>query len=116
MRAVRAPLVLGREEADADGVPAGRRQLDSGGDAAEERIRNLEQDAGAVTRVGIGACGTPVLKVAERLKAAGTSFVIEPHTRFKGEAGEQSTMFFLDPSGNALEFKSFDDLSQLFAK
>jgi uncharacterized protein len=43
-------------------------------------------------------------------------FVIEPHTRFKGQVGEQSTMFFLDPSGNALEFKAFQDIdAQLFA-
>ena len=54
--------------------------------------------------------------LAERLKAAGTSFVIEPHTRFPGEAGEQSTMFFLDPSGNALEFKAFADDAMVFAK
>ena len=53
--------------------------------------------------------------LAERLRAAGTRFVIEPHTRFKGEVGEQSTMFFLDPAGNALEFKAFADRSQLFA-
>jgi len=54
--------------------------------------------------------------LAERLKAAGTSFVIEPQIRFKGQVGEQATMFFLDPSGNAIEFKAFDDPSQLFAK
>jgi extradiol dioxygenase family protein len=54
--------------------------------------------------------------LAARLKAAGVSFVIEPYVRFKGEAGEQATMFFLDPSGNALEFKSFADMSQVFAK
>jgi extradiol dioxygenase family protein len=42
--------------------------------------------------------------------------VIEPHVRFKGQVGEQATMFFLDPSGNALEFKAFGDPSQLFAK
>jgi extradiol dioxygenase family protein len=54
--------------------------------------------------------------LADRLKAAGTRFVIEPYVRFKGEVGEQATMFFLDPSGNALEFKAFADLSQLFAK
>ena len=53
--------------------------------------------------------------LAERVKAAGIPFIIEPYTRFKGEVGEQSTMFFLDPSGNALEFKAFADLSQLFA-
>jgi len=50
----------------------------------------------------------------DRLTAADTNFVIEPYIRFKGEIGEQATMFFLDPSGNALEFKSFKDESQIF--
>jgi extradiol dioxygenase family protein len=54
--------------------------------------------------------------LAERLQAAGVRFVIEPHVRFKGEVGEQATMFFLDPSGNALEFKAFRDIASLFAK
>ena len=54
--------------------------------------------------------------LAERLRAAGTKFVIEPYIRFKGEVGEQATMFFLDPSGNAIEFKSFKDLTALFAR
>lgn len=54
--------------------------------------------------------------LAERLKAAGTRFVIEPQIRFKGQVGEQATMFFLDPCGNALEFKAFADIGQLFAK
>lgn len=53
--------------------------------------------------------------LAERLKSHGVEFVIEPHTRFPGEPGEQSTMFFLDPAGNALEFKAFADMSRLFA-
>jgi extradiol dioxygenase family protein len=53
--------------------------------------------------------------LADRLTAAGTTFVIEPHTRFAGQVGEQSTMFLLDPSGNALEFKAFADDSQVFA-
>lgn len=53
---------------------------------------------------------------AEKLKAAGIKFIIEPHIRFKGEPGEQATMFFLDPSGNALEIKAFADMSSLFAK
>lgn len=53
---------------------------------------------------------------ADRLKAAGVKFVIEPYIRFKGLVGEQATMFFLDPAGNALEFKAFRDMSQLFAK
>lgn len=54
--------------------------------------------------------------LAKKLTDAGTKFVIEPYIRFKGEVGEQATMFFLDPSGNALEFKSFKDLGSLFAK
>ncbi|MEO6968216.1 MAG: VOC family protein [Rhodanobacteraceae bacterium] len=54
--------------------------------------------------------------LAEKLRAAGTRFVIEPHVRFKGEPGEQATMFLLDPSGNALEFKAFADRERLFAK
>ncbi len=53
--------------------------------------------------------------LAARVKAAGIVFGIEPYIRFKGEAGEQATMFFQDPSGNALEFKAFADDSQLFA-
>ena len=54
--------------------------------------------------------------LAEKLREAGTRFVIEPHVRFKGQVGEQATMFFLDPCGNALEFKAFADMSQVFAK
>ena len=54
--------------------------------------------------------------LADKLRAAGTRFVIEPHVRFKGQPGEQATMFLLDPSGNALEFKAFADRSKLFAK
>lgn len=54
--------------------------------------------------------------LAERLRAAGVAFVIEPYVRFKGEIGEQATMFLLDPSGNALEFKAFADPGRLFAK
>lgn len=53
---------------------------------------------------------------ADRLKQAGVSFELEPTIRFKGEVGEQATMFFFDPSGNALEFKAFADMSSVFAK
>ena len=53
--------------------------------------------------------------LAERLTTAGTEFVIEPHIRFPGQPGEQATMFFRDPSGNAIEMKAFADLGQLFA-
>ena len=53
--------------------------------------------------------------LAERLRAAGVEFIIEPYVRFEGETGEQWTMFLLDPAGNALEFKAFADDSQVFA-
>jgi hypothetical protein len=55
-------------------------------------------------------------QLAEQLRSKGVEFVIEPKIRFEGEVGEQATMFFLDPSGNALEFKAFNDFSQVFAK
>ena len=54
--------------------------------------------------------------LADKLTAKGVKFIIEPKIRFAGEVGEQATMFFLDPSGNALEFKGFNDFSQIFAK
>lgn len=54
--------------------------------------------------------------LAAKLTAAGTDFVIEPTVRFKGKPGEQATMFLRDPSGNALEFKAFPDMGQLFAR
>jgi len=53
--------------------------------------------------------------LAERVRAAGIEFIIEPYVRFKGKPGEQATMFFYDPAGNALEFKAFADINQLFA-
>ena len=53
--------------------------------------------------------------LSEKLKSIGTDFIIDPYIRFKGEVGEQGTMFFLDPSGNALEFKTFKDTNQIFA-
>lgn len=54
-------------------------------------------------------------KLSAKLKENGMEFIIEPYIRFKGEAGEQATMFFLDPAGNALEFKAFKNIEQLFA-
>lgn len=53
--------------------------------------------------------------LAERLRQFGVTFVIAPYVRFQGEVGEQATMFFLEPSGNAVEFKAFRDFSQIFA-
>ncbi len=54
--------------------------------------------------------------LAARLEAAGVAFDIAPHIRFQGQVGEQATMFFRDPSGNALEFKAFADDAMVFAK
>ncbi|MDQ2890799.1 MAG: VOC family protein [Gemmatimonadota bacterium] len=55
-------------------------------------------------------------ELAQRLRDAGSTFVIEPYVRFEGLPGEQATMFVRDPAGNALEFKAFNDMSQVFAK
>ncbi|MFL6691557.1 MAG: VOC family protein [Ramlibacter sp.] len=55
-------------------------------------------------------------EMADKLQAAGTEFVIEPYIRFKGEVGEQATMFFRDPSSNAIELKAFANIESLFAK
>jgi hypothetical protein len=85
-------------------------------------------EAGAASRNAVDGKGVPVrhfgivLPMAEwqalavRLQAQGMEFLIAPYTRFKGLPGEQATMFFLDPSGNALEIKAFADIGMLFAK
>jgi extradiol dioxygenase family protein len=56
------------------------------------------------------------VELSEKLKAKNIKFVIEPYLRFEGKVGEQATMFFLDPENNALEFKAFKNIDQLFAK
>ncbi len=82
-----------------------------------EATRNAVDGHGVPVRhFGIVLPMTAWHAMAERLTAAGTTFVIEPYVRFKGEPGEQATMFFLDPSGNALEIKAFADISKLFVK
>jgi extradiol dioxygenase family protein len=53
--------------------------------------------------------------LVDRLRQEGVRFLIEPHVRFTGQPGEQATLFIVDPSGNALEFKSFKDMSRVFA-
>ena len=85
-------------------------------------------ETGATQRNAVDGHGVPVRHfgivlpmadweaMAARLKAHGVAFVIEPYIRFKGEPGEQATMFFLDPSGNALDLKAFADIGRLFAK
>lgn len=89
--------------------------LDTSMGAAIRTRNDVDGDAVPVPHFGVLLDPTDWLALADRLTAAGLEFVIEPHTRFAGEVGEQSTMFFLDPAGNALEFKAFADDSQVFA-
>ncbi len=77
---------------------------------------NVDADHVPVPHFGIILPIEEFKELAEKLKSKGVEFVIEPKIRFEGEVGEQATMFFLDPSGNALEFKGFKDLSTVFAK
>ena len=85
-------------------------------DTPADRVVNpVDGDDVPVPHFGLLLTPPDWAALAERLRAAGTEFVIEPHTRFAGEPGEQSTMFVLDPSGNALEFKAFRDDARIFA-
>ncbi len=88
---------------------------------APEEVRDaaahdVDGDAVPVRHFGLVLAMDDWLALAERLRAAGTRFVIEPHVRFRGQPGEQATMFLRDPCGNALEFKAFADRTKLFAK
>ena len=76
----------------------------------------VDGDAVPVPHFGVLLSPAEWSALADRLRARGVDFVIEPHVRFAGEVGEQSTMFFLDPCGNALEFKAFADDAQVFAR
>ena len=79
--------------------------------------RNLvDGDAVPVRHFGIVLEMAQWRAIAQRLKDGGAEFIIEPHVRFAGLPGEQATLFVLDPSGNALEFKAFRNPDQLFAK
>ena len=77
---------------------------------------NVDADQVPVPHFGVVLPMEEWKSLAEQLRSKGVKFVIEPKIRFEGEVGEQATMFFLDPSGNALEFKAFSDFSQVFAK
>jgi extradiol dioxygenase family protein len=85
-------------------------------EAGHRRTSQVDGDDVPVRHFGVVLSMADWEALSEKLRAVGTKFVIEPHVRFKGEVGEQATMFFLDPSGNALEFKAFADPSRLFAK
>jgi extradiol dioxygenase family protein len=76
----------------------------------------VDGDAVPVRHFGVVLSMDQWQAAAKKLSAAGLQFIIEPHIRFKGEVGEQATMFFLDPSGNALEMKAFANIASLFAK
>lgn len=84
--------------------------------AGVKATNHVDADHVPVPHFGIVLPMTEWRGLAEKLRSKGVEFVIEPKIRFEGEVGEQATMFFLDPSGNALEFKGFSDLSQVFAK
>ena len=84
--------------------------------SAEKIINPVDGHGVLVPHFGVVLKWDDWHEFAEKLRAAKVEFVIEPYVRFRGKTGEQATMFFLDPSGNALEFKSFKDISQLFAK
>jgi extradiol dioxygenase family protein len=85
-------------------------------EAGHRSTSAVDGDAVPVRHFGVVLSIPQWEELAGRLRAAGTRFIIEPHVRFRGEVGEQATMFFLDPSGNAVEIKAFADMSSLFAK
>lgn len=89
--------------------------LDAGGRAGAAIENPVDGDAVPVPHFGIILSMEDWESLRDRLVSAGINFIIEPRVRFRGETGEQATMFFKDPSGNALEFKAFGDDSQIFA-
>lgn len=85
-------------------------------DAIKAEVANeVDGDNVPVRHFGVVADWEQWHKIAESLRNLEIKFIIEPHTRFRGKIGEQATMFFLDPSGNAIEIKAFADIGQLFA-
>lgn len=86
------------------------------GEAGHRSTSAVDGDQVPVRHFGVVLSMSEWDTLAAKLRAAGVAFIIEPHVRFKGEVGEQATMFFLDSSGNALEFKAFADPARLFAK
>ena len=82
---------------------------------APPKTNDVDGDKVPVRHFGVVMAPDDWRLLAEKFRAAKLDFVIEPHVRFKGDVGEQGTMFVADPSGNMLEFKYFEDMSQLFA-
>ena len=85
------------------------------GEAGQAATNAVDGDNVPVRHFGLILAWDQWDALAARLKAVGTDFIIKPHIRFKDQPGEQATMFFLDPAGNALEFKAFRDEADIFA-
>ncbi|MEJ2003621.1 MAG: glyoxalase, partial [Cyclobacteriaceae bacterium] len=85
-------------------------------EAKQARTNQVDGDDVPVRHFGVVLQMDQWDALAVKLREKAVEFIIEPHIRFKGQPGEQATMFFLDPSGNALEFKAFKNMEQLFAK
>jgi len=85
-------------------------------EAGQKRTNAVDGDHVPVRHFGAVLAMDEWERLAKKLKVAGVRFIIEPHVRFKGDVGEQATMFLLDPCGNALEFKAFHDMGQVFAR
>ncbi|MGB1040338.1 MAG: VOC family protein [Flavobacteriales bacterium] len=88
---------------------------ETGESAAKHDTNPVDGKAVPVPHFGVVLEWNKFHELAHSLKEKNIEFVIEPYIRFEGEVGEQATMFFYDPSGNALEFKSFKDFSKIFA-
>jgi extradiol dioxygenase family protein len=85
------------------------------GDAGPVTTNEVDGDAVPVPHFGVVLAWDDFHALADRLQKAAVDFILEPRIRFKGQVGEQATMFLRDPSGNALEFKAFRDPARLFA-
>ena len=83
---------------------------------AEETSNPVDGKEVPIPHFGVVLEMNSLKKLSKALIEKNISFIIEPYVRFEGETGEQATMFFKDPSGNALEFKAFKNIDQLFAK
>ena len=107
-----------------DSLTSGRANAVTGNDAAHAapdecsmaKTSEVDGDNVPCRHFGVVLSMKQWHELADRLQAARTDFIIEPHIRFKGEPGEHATLFFLDPSGNAIEFKAFEPIENLFAK
>ena len=88
----------------------------SAGEGAHQAHNEVDGEQVPVRHFGVILSMADWRKLADRLTVSGVPFVIAPDIRFEGQPGEQATFFILDPSGNALEFKAFDDDSRIFAR